>query len=130
MLAYSWTFLDPGASSDLAPRLYPYVASSTTNLTQHNWDYDRPADSTNAGLRMLTPARTIELDHNYVSGDDQEISSSHQVNDTESNTTWAVRCWTEAPGLDHNVVTFWMTDQDGQALPMFSRSTIEAPPWP
>jgi hypothetical protein len=129
ILAYSWTFLIPRDPGSQSPRLYPYILSGTEALIQHNWDYDRPADNTNAGLSMITPERTIDLAYNYVSGDNQEINSAHVVGDTERNTTWLVRCWTEtSPGMEDNMVTFWVTDQEGRALPMFTRSTTTSPP--
>ena len=127
MLAFSWTFLIPHGMYDASPRLYPFVGPNTTRVVQHNWDYDRFTE--NAGTRIVTPERTIDIPHDSVSGDNEEKSSVHDVRDSERNTTWAIRCWAEtAESMGDNLVTFWTTDQDGLALPLFARSTTVSPP--
>jgi hypothetical protein len=127
MFAFSWTFVISRGMADNSPRLYPYVGSSTNVLIQNNWDYDRFTE--NAGIRTVTPQRTINMPYDKVSGDNEEKSTAHDVRDAERDTTWAIRCWAEMrDGLDDNVVTFWVTDQDGRAVPMFARSTTASPP--
>jgi len=127
LLAFSWTFLIPRDAYDAPPRLYPYVSPGTQMLIQHNWDYDRSTE--NAGMSMITPQRTIQVAYDSISGDNEERSSAHDVRDAERNTTWAIRCWAETiQDMGDNLVTFWASDQDGGALPIFARSTTGSPP--
>jgi hypothetical protein len=127
MLAFSWTFLIPRGMYGASPRVYPFIGPNTQRIVQHNWDYDRFAE--NAGVRILTPERTIDVPYHNVSGDNEERSSTHDVRDTEKDTTWAIRCWAETTeAMGDNLVTFWATDQDGLALPLFARSTTVSPP--
>ena len=127
MLAFSWTFLIPHGIHDASPRIYPYIGQNTRALVQHNWDYDRFNE--NAGIRIITPERTISVPPEHVSGNNEEKTSTHDVLDTERDTTWAIRCWTETTEvMGDNLVTFWATDQDRVALPLFARSTTVSPP--
>jgi hypothetical protein len=127
ILAFSWTFLIPGDAYRTPPRLFPYVGPGTSALVQHNWDYDRATQ--NAGLTAITPARVLQVPHDRISGDNEGRNSSHQALDTERNTTWTISCWAETgQALADNLVTFWATDQDGQALSLFARSTNSPPP--
>jgi hypothetical protein len=110
--------------------MFPYVASGVSTFTQHNWDYDNDAFGVGAaGITMTTPVRTITVPDTGVSGNNEERSTNHVTFDTERNTTWTVSCWAEptwAPG--DNLVTFWATDQNDNALAIFSRSTTGSPP--
>ncbi len=107
--------------------MYPYVGPNTQTVVQHNWDYDRFTE--NAGVSIVTPERTINASYDKVSSDNEEKSSAHDVHDRERNTTWALRCWAETTqDVADNLVTLWVTDQDGQALPIFARSTNRSPP--
>jgi hypothetical protein len=124
--AYSWTYLIPGGQARTPPQLYPYLGPASTQLVQTNWDYDR--SDQNAGIRITTPTRTLQLGPEHVSGDDDAQSSSHAVQATESGTTWAVLVWADTGQLADNLVTFWATDAQGQALALFARSTTLAPP--
>ncbi len=127
ILAFSWTFLIPGDAYRTPPRLFPYVGPGVAALVQHNWDYDRSTQ--NAGLTAITPARALDIPYDRISGDNEVRNSSHQVLDTERNTTWAISCWAETDQtLADNLVTFWATDQDGRALSLFARSTNSPPP--
>jgi hypothetical protein len=127
ILAFSWTFLIPGDAYQTPPRLFPHVGPGVAALVQHNWDYDRSAQ--NAGLTAITPARTLDIPYDRVSGDNEGRNSSHQVLDIERNTTWAISCWAQTgQALADNLVTFWATDQGGRALPLFARSTKSPPP--
>lgn len=130
IFAFSWTFLIPEAGYDTPPRMFPHIASGVSTFTQHNWDYDNdPSGVGAAGITMTTPVRTITVPDTGVSGNNEERSTNHAVLDTERNTTWTVSCWAEptwTPG--DNLVTFWATDQNGKALAIFSRSTIDPPP--
>jgi hypothetical protein len=133
IFAFSWTFLIPEADYATPPQMFPYVHGGVTALQQHNWDYDNDAFATGqAGVTMTTPVRTIVAPDAAVSGNDEERWSDHPVLDGEQGTTWAVRCWAEPTGagsdqLQDNLVTFWATDQDGRALAIFARSTIDPP---
>jgi hypothetical protein len=127
ILAFSWTYLISGDAYRTPPHLYPYVGPGTAALVQHNWDYDRSTQ--NAGLTAVTPARTLEVPHDRISGDNEGRNSSLQVLEAERNTTWAISCWAETgQALADNLVTFWATDQDGRALSLFARSTNSPPP--
>jgi len=130
IFAFSWTFLISEATYDTPPRMFPYVAAGVSTFTQHNWDYDNDAFGVGAaGITMTTPVRTITVPDTGVSGNNEERSTTHAAFDTERNTTWTVSCWAEptwAPG--DNLVTFWATDQNDNALAIFSRSTTGPPP--
>jgi hypothetical protein len=127
ILAFSWTFVIPRDRYDTPPRVYPYVGAGTRTIVQHNWDYDRFGE--NAGVSIVTPERAIQVPYQYVSGDNEQKDSAHDVRETETNTTWALRCWAETvPQLENNLVTMWVTDQNGLALPIFARSTNISPP--
>jgi hypothetical protein len=127
IFAFSWTFLIEPAAYTTPPRMFPYVDASVTTFTQHNWDYDNAITGT-AGITMTTPVRTITVPDAGVSGDDEERSTNHPTFGTERNTTWAVSCWAEPVLVPRNLVTFWATDQNGNDLALFSRSTIDPPP--
>jgi hypothetical protein len=126
IFAYSWTFLIPQATSNQPPRMFPYVDSAATALTQHNWDFDNTGGT--ADITIVTPVQTIVVSGAYVSGDNQERSSSHSALDAERNTTWAISCRAQPIVVADNLVTFWATDQNGSALAIFARSTIVSPP--
>ena len=130
ILAFSWTFLIPQATYNTPPRLFPYVGVGTSTLVQHNWDYDNDASGPGAaGIMMLTPLRTLSIPDSDVSRDNEERTSSLPTLDGESSTTWATSCWARPSGaIGDNLVTFWATDQNGQALTIFARSTVGPPP--
>jgi uncharacterized repeat protein (TIGR01451 family) len=130
IFAYSWTYLIPGATYNTPPRMFPYVSSSVTALTQNNWDFDNSTFGPGtAGITMLTPERTITVPETFVSSDNESRRSDHAASGGERNTTWAISCWAEPTGaLTDNLVTFWATDQNGTALPIFARSTTSPPP--
>ena len=77
---------------------------------------------------MTTPTRTLQLGPEHVSGDNSAQSSSHAVQDAETGTTWTILVWADPGQLADNLVTFWATDANGQALALFARSTTLAPP--
>jgi uncharacterized repeat protein (TIGR01451 family) len=128
IFAYSWTYMIRTADWSAPPRMFPYVGPGVTTLTQHNWDYDRT--NNNAGVDILTPARTISDGWTVVSADDEEQSSSYSPIAGEFGTTWAIQVRAEYTSLPGNVVTFWATDQGGQDLALFARSTNLPPPSP
>jgi uncharacterized repeat protein (TIGR01451 family) len=130
IFAFSWTFLIPEATYGTPPRVFPYIASGVSTFTEHNWDYDNDAFGTGAaGITMTTPVRTITVPDAGVSGDNEERSTDYAVFDSERNTTWAVSSWAEPTGgLGDNLVTFWATDQNDNALAIFSRSTTDPSP--
>jgi hypothetical protein len=124
--AYSWTYLIPAGQARTPPPLYPYVGANTDALVQYNWDYDR--GDQNAGLQIATPARTLALGPEPVSGDNDLQSSGHPAQETERGATWAVRIWADPGQPADNLVTFWATDPQGTALSLFARPTILPPP--
>jgi hypothetical protein len=124
--AYAWTFLIPAGQARTPPHLYPYIHRDTHTLLQYNWDYDRYDQ--NAGIDITTPTRTLQLGFEVVSRDNSVQSSAHSVLQAEHNTTWTVRCWADPGQIADNLVTFWATNADGEALPLFARSTTVAPP--
>jgi len=129
IFAYSWTFLLPTADP---PKLYPYVAASTLTLNQHNFDFDfnnNPLNP-NVAITVTTPITTHVVPPTLadISEDNVEAESSFDVTDDERGVTWVVVCTTT---FGDNDVVFWATDQDGVALPIFTRSTVDpAPPAP
>lgn len=127
IFAFSWTFLIEPATYATPPRMFPYVDAGVTTFTQHNWDYDNGVAGA-AGITMTTPIRTITVPDAGVSGNNEERSTNHATFATEQNTTWPVSCWAEPVLVPRNLVTFWATDQGGNDLPIFARSTIYPPP--
>jgi hypothetical protein len=107
------------------PRIFPYVGPGVTTLTQYNWDYDKDVS---AGVNILTPMRTINDGPAAVSGDNEARSSSYNPTASELNTAWAIQVWADATSVGNNLVTFWATDQGGQDLALFARSTNQPPP--
>jgi hypothetical protein len=124
--AYSWTYLIPAGQVSTPPRLYPYLGPSTDTLILSNWDFDRYDQ--NAGLEFTSPARTLQLGPEHVSGDNELRSGSAAVLETERSTTWLVRVWAGLDPSADNLVTVWATDAHGRALPLFARSTTLPPP--
>jgi uncharacterized repeat protein (TIGR01451 family) len=134
IFAYSWTFLIPEAEWATPPRVFPWVNVRVSTVVQHNFDYDNDTFGTGAaGLALQTPHRTLTGGDGDVSGDGDERSSGYDRIPGEQNTTWGVRCWSEPTGsgpltsITDNVVTFWVTDQTGQRLVTFARSTNSPP---
>jgi hypothetical protein len=126
IFAYSWTFLLP--TSD-PPKLYPYVAASTLTLNQHNFDFDfnnNPLNP-NVAITVTTPITVHVVPSTLadISEDNVEAASSFDVTDDERQVTWVVVSTTT---FGDNDVVFWVTDQDGVALPIFTRSTVDPPP--
>ncbi|MBL7199273.1 MAG: DUF11 domain-containing protein [Anaerolineae bacterium] len=135
ILAFSWTFLIPEAAYSTPPQMFPFVAPGVTTVRQHNWDYDNDAfGDGRAGITVTTPIRTLTSPDGAVSGNAEERWSDYAVLEGERNTTWAISCWAAPTGtappqrIGDNLVTFWVTDQDGNALPIFARPTIDPPP--
>ncbi len=124
--AYSWTFMIPYATYTQPPLMFPHVGSGTTALTLYNWDYDNLAGV--AGIDITTPTRSISAPESAVSGDGEVRSIQYATEELERNSTWAVRCWAQPPATAGNLVTFWATDQNGQPVPVFARSTNLPPP--
>jgi hypothetical protein len=124
--AYSWTYMITAGQAQAPPRLYPYLAPNTDTLVQTNWDFDRL--NQNAGIQMMTPIRTLQLGYEHVSTDNNLQSSSHPAQGVERGTTWAVLVWADLGQSADNLVTCWFADAHGEALPLFARSTILAPP--
>lgn len=129
--AYSWTYLIPAEQARTPPHMYPYIDPNVKGLVQYNWDYDR--HDLNAGIELTTPRRTIQLGAETVSGDNDLQFSGVAIQDAERGTTWAVRIWADPGQLADNLVTVWATGTrqaagEEQALPMYARSTILAPP--
>lgn len=117
LFAYSWTFRVPNA--ELLP-VYPFVASSTYTLTQHNFDLD-----SSTTIDLASPLNTYSV--TAVSGEGAEASSDYSVIDEERRVTWTAHYLDSDTGNDGTV---WFTDQDGNALPIFTRSTTEPAPPP
>jgi uncharacterized repeat protein (TIGR01451 family) len=129
IFAYSWTYMVWPSDWSAPPRMFPYVAPGVATLTQHNWDYDRT--NTNAGVDILTPAgTTFGTDPLVVSANNEEQTSSYSPAGNETGTTWAIRVWAEYTSAPGNLVTFWATDQGGQAMALYARSTNLPPPLP
>jgi uncharacterized repeat protein (TIGR01451 family) len=129
IFAFSWTFLIPQVTYDTPPRMFPYVHSGVITFTQHNWDYDNSESAPDeAGITIATPVRTIQVPAAYVSGDGEERSSDYVLLEGERGTTWAIRCWARPDDVVDNLVTFWATDQNGDRLAIFARSTADPPP--
>ncbi len=123
IFAYSWTFRleEPGTVP-----IYPYVSASTTTFTQNNFDFDAPMQPVT--ITISTPFRSFDVDVADLSGDGDSRSSSYAVAANEQNITWQVDC-INTTIVFGNDVTVWFTDQSGDALPIFTRSTIyPAPP--
>jgi uncharacterized repeat protein (TIGR01451 family) len=126
IFAYSWTYLIPASESNDPTQVFPFVGAGVTTLVQHNWDFDR---SGAAGINILTPQRSFSDGDAVISANDQEQSSAYGVAAGEQGTTWAIQCWSDpTPLVTENVVTVWMTDQGGQELALFARSTNQPPP--
>jgi hypothetical protein len=115
--------------------MFPFVAPGVTSVRQHNWDYDNDVfGDGKAGITVTTPLRTFSSPDSAVSGNAEERWSDYAVSEGERNITWAMSCWAAPTGtapprrIGDNLVTFWVTDQNGNALPIFARSTIDPPP--
>jgi len=122
IFAYAWTYLMPLTDP---PQLYPFVSPLMLTFNQHNFDFDSLA-----AITITTPITVHSVSSSDISGNDAEESSAFLVTSDEQQVTWAVRCislWVSV----NNDVTVWFTDQNGDALPIFTRSTIEpVPPVP
>ena len=117
IFAYSWTFLMPNTTP---LQLYPFVASTTSTFTQHNFDMDNTTSIT-----IITPINIHTV--TAISGEGTEAFSSYPVTSNEQLVTWAARFIDSGEGNDG---TAWFTDQNGYALPIFARSTTEPAPPP
>jgi hypothetical protein len=124
LFAYSWTFRIP--TVELLP-IYPYVAPAVDTFVQHNFDFD---DSTFANaITITTPINVYPV--TTISGDESESSSNFAATDDERQVTWTVEYTSRGSSpSDRNTATVWFTDQDGNALPIFTRSTTEPAPIP
>lgn len=122
IFAYAWTYLMPLTDP---PQFYPFVSPSMLTFNQHNFDFDSLA-----AITITTPITAHSVSSSGISGNNVEGSSAFLVTSDEQQVTWAVRCvslWVSV----NNDVTVWFTDQNGDALPIFTRSTIEpVPPVP
>jgi hypothetical protein len=106
------------------PHLYPYVTASTTQLTQYNFDFnDLP--STPGTMTFTTPSgRVVDM---TVSDNGQWISSTHPAAVEDRDATWTVNTASNLPsGL--NCITFYTTDENGNALAIFGQPYGGAPP--
>jgi len=117
IFAYSWTFQQPPPDNKTPPHLFPYVENGVTQVIQHNFDID----FADGYMYLVTPAgrvtSTAKLSH-----DGDWDSSSHAVLPGESGATWTV--WLEISSTAFtNCVSLYFTDQNGVALPIFTRST-------
>jgi uncharacterized repeat protein (TIGR01451 family) len=126
MFAYSWTLLIPATEWATPARTFPYVDAGVTTVTQHNWDYDTVGA---AGVDVLTPMRTLSSPAAAVSAHAMEASSTYAVIPGETDSTWTIRCWADtSASVGTNIVTVWVTDQNGRSLALFARSTNQPPP--
>jgi hypothetical protein len=117
VFAYGLTFETPMSAR---PHLYPYVAASMTQVTQYNFDFDAPPGT----MTFTTPSgQALAL---AVSGDGVWASSSHTAAAEDHDATWTVNI-ESGFGFD-NCVTFYATDQNGNALAIFGQPYGGAPP--
>ncbi|HIP97459.1 MAG TPA: hypothetical protein EYH32_09640, partial [Anaerolineae bacterium] len=119
VFAYGLTFQIPMSAR---PHLYPYVTTSTAQVIQHNLDFDAPPGT----MTFTTPSGQVFT--MTVGGDGDWASSTHTAAAEDRDATWTVLA---ASGFSfENCVTFYTTDQNGNALAIFGRPYGGAPPPP
>jgi len=116
IFAYGLTFEIPVSDS---PHLYPYVTASTAQVSQHNFDFD------DAGaMTCTTPSGQVFS--MTISGNENWASSIHTAPVEDRDATWTVSM---ASGFGSgNCVTFYATDENGNALAIFGQPYGGAPP--
>jgi len=117
IFAYGLTFHVPTAER---PHLYPYVTSGATEVHQYNFDFDAPPGA----MTFNTPSGQVFS--MAVSGNGTEATSSHNVAAVDRDATWTVNA-ESGFGFD-NCITFYATDQNGNALAIFGQPYGGAPP--
>jgi len=90
---------------------YPFIPEGITRVTQHNFDYD------NDGRIFLYSVRKNR--HAVrVSGEGNWVSSSHSILKEEQNTSMDIQIVSR--GVPVNNFVFYITDQHGKHLPLYS----------
>jgi len=129
IFAYGLTFQ---ISAGDEPHLYPYVPAGTTQVTQYNFDSDDDPDAPpDARTFMTFTTPSGQVFPMAVSGDGNDenrdwASSSHTAAVEDGDATWTVNI-ESGVGFD-NCITFYATDQNGNALAIFGQPYGGAPP--
>lgn len=131
IFAFSWTFV---LTNTDRPRLHPYVGSGVTTFTQNNFDFDWDSGT----ISICTPGPELVVLGQDISGNAIALTSfvsSSFVQGTDYAMTYTGASWavdfapfTFTTSLPYNDVTFWVTDQNGTALAIFTCPEIEPPP--
>ncbi|MFZ5918319.1 MAG: IPT/TIG domain-containing protein [Chloroflexota bacterium] len=127
ILAFAWTFQMGISAPNQTVPLYPFVDAAVITFTQTNFDLDYPAQP--VGITLTTPIQSYQIAPGFLSSDAVEAASSYSVSVSEQNATWTVLCYNTSTSFN-NDTTLWFIDQNGNPLPIFSRSTTEPAPPP
>ena len=101
---------DPGEVS----HVYPYINSEVVSVKQGNFDWDYDGD-----MKIITNTRYAI--HLKTSGDGNWETSEHKVLSKEKESTFDIQFHKNAakPAKDNNV-SFFLTNQFGEAMPFFT----------
>ena len=126
VFAYGLTFQIP---TDAEPHLYPYVTAGAEQVIQYNFDFDALTTSSITGyMTFTTPSGQVfpmSVGGNAINNM-QWFSSTHPAATEDRDATWTVNT-ASGFGFD-NCVTFYATDENGNALAIFGRPYGGAPP--
>ena len=94
--------------------IYPYVDSSVISIKQSNFDYDSDGD-----IKITTAARLAI--HLTMSGNDVWMHGEHKILQKEKETSFDIQfVKRKEDPIKRNNVTFYVTNQYGDALPFWS----------
>jgi hypothetical protein len=120
MFASSWTLLVDESNQ---PHLHPYVTGGMKTLWLRSFGCDI------VGGRLLIWTSLQRKLETWCLANGTFAPADFSVEDGEDGATWAVD-WSEyiVPMGETDYLVFWAEDEQGSALPVFTRRTIRTPP--